>query len=196
MYLKDTDESLRHIGPGTAMGDLLRRYWVPVVLERDVIGTASIAVRVFGEDLVATLAASVFTSATQRATYPIVQRGGIAWTYMGPNDEPPPLPDFEWLLTQEAGHDATKRTVSVGWSDAVGETLDAAGHHAHFVPPFYLLQAQHAEAFVPIDDGTACVWSFKTHAADEVPGDPNEAPDFRHLMIQLARDNARGHTPT
>jgi nitrite reductase/ring-hydroxylating ferredoxin subunit len=33
--------------------------------------------------------------------YPCVERGGIVWGYMGPSSEPPPVPDFEFLMVPE-----------------------------------------------------------------------------------------------
>ena len=35
MYLKDTRRELKRIGPGTPMGELLRRFWIPALLERE-----------------------------------------------------------------------------------------------------------------------------------------------------------------
>jgi hypothetical protein len=34
MYLKDNDENFRHVGPNTPMGELLRRFWLPALLDR------------------------------------------------------------------------------------------------------------------------------------------------------------------
>ena len=42
---------LTDVGPGTPMGELLRRYWHPIGLAGDA-GATPIAVRVLGEDLV------------------------------------------------------------------------------------------------------------------------------------------------
>jgi hypothetical protein len=195
MYLKETTESLRHIGPGTAMGDLLRRYWVPALLEREIAGHDSVRVGLLGEDLVATLPEDVFRDAHRGAAYPIVKRGGVVWTYMGPSDTPPALPDFEWLLVQEAGHDAIKRVEPCSWPGAVDAVIGAEHDDAQFVPPFYTLTPQQAHAFVPIDDDTTCVWTFNTHAASGATTGERGTVNFRHVMIQLARDNARGHTP-
>jgi len=39
--------------------------------------------------------------------YPTVERGGLVWTYMGPPDQMPPPPDYEWLRAP-----ATHRYVS------------------------------------------------------------------------------------
>ncbi|HXQ53681.1 MAG TPA: Rieske 2Fe-2S domain-containing protein [Stellaceae bacterium] len=45
---------LSHSGAGTAMGDLLRRYWIPALLSREVEADgAPVRVRILGEDLIA-----------------------------------------------------------------------------------------------------------------------------------------------
>ena len=46
-YLRELTE----VGPGTPMGELLRRYWHPIGLSSDA-GATPTAVRVLGEDLV------------------------------------------------------------------------------------------------------------------------------------------------
>jgi phthalate 4,5-dioxygenase oxygenase subunit len=54
--LSTTDnEKLTRVGPGTPMGDLMRRYWQPVLLAREVADRDGdpIRVRILGEDLVA-----------------------------------------------------------------------------------------------------------------------------------------------
>ena len=49
------NEKLTRVGPGTPMGDLMRRYWQPVLLSREVADNDGdpIRVRILGEDLVA-----------------------------------------------------------------------------------------------------------------------------------------------
>src|SRR5262249_6216160 len=51
----DDDELLTRAGPGTAMGELLRRYWTPACLTAEVPepGGAPARVRLLGENLVA-----------------------------------------------------------------------------------------------------------------------------------------------
>jgi len=51
----EENEYLCRIGPGTPMGNLLRRYWMPAALSRDIPTPDSppIRVRILGEDLVA-----------------------------------------------------------------------------------------------------------------------------------------------
>jgi phenylpropionate dioxygenase-like ring-hydroxylating dioxygenase large terminal subunit len=49
------NEKITRVGPGTPMGDLMRRYWQPVLLSREVAEPDGdpIRVRILGEDLVA-----------------------------------------------------------------------------------------------------------------------------------------------
>ena len=54
MLTRDDNEFLCRIGPGTPMGNLWRRYWVPAVLAYEVPEPDStpVRVRILGEDLV------------------------------------------------------------------------------------------------------------------------------------------------
>ena len=54
LSVKD-NEAITQVGPGTPMGDLMRRYWHPVLLSREVAEPDGdpIRVRILGEDLVA-----------------------------------------------------------------------------------------------------------------------------------------------
>src|SRR5487761_2022800 len=55
MLSTEDNELLTRVGPGTSMGNLLRRYWTPACLtaEVPVAGGAPIRVRLLGESLVA-----------------------------------------------------------------------------------------------------------------------------------------------
>src|SRR5262249_41455154 len=55
MLSKELNELMTHVGPGTAMGNLLRRYWMPALLSNEVPSADSdpVRVRLMGEDLVA-----------------------------------------------------------------------------------------------------------------------------------------------
>jgi phenylpropionate dioxygenase-like ring-hydroxylating dioxygenase large terminal subunit len=53
MLKKEDNELLTQTGPGTACGDLLRRYWQPVALSEEIPpGGSPVPVRILGEDLV------------------------------------------------------------------------------------------------------------------------------------------------
>ena len=204
MYLKDTDESLTRIGPRTPMGDVLRRFWVPALLAHELPGRydAPVEVRLFGEDLVVELDAEGELAITDRyfkemAAYPVVQSGGIAWTYMGPHHFKPQLPVFPWSALPPL-HRATSKQIEAGnWARAIEKRLTA---DSRFMPPFYTSPSpEHGRAHVPIDDAHTLVWSFganaKAGAADAGEPDEEAIAEFHHLMVGLARDVARGHAP-
>src|SRR2546422_95912 len=142
------NEVLTRVGPGTSMGRLMRRYWVPALLSWEVAEPdgSPVEVRLLGEDLVAFRATdgtvgivdtacphrrvslfwgrneedglrcvyhgwkfdtsgqcvdmpsepaeSNFKTKIKASAYPCVERNGIVWTYMGPRDTPPPLPEL------------------------------------------------------------------------------------------------------
>ena len=55
MLSVESNQALTQVGPGTPMGDLMRRYWQPVMLSREVENPDGdpIRIRILGEDLVA-----------------------------------------------------------------------------------------------------------------------------------------------
>ncbi len=55
MLTREDNDILTHVGPGTPMGNLLRRYWMPALLSSEVEGVDSPPVRVklLGEELIA-----------------------------------------------------------------------------------------------------------------------------------------------
>ena len=55
MLRADDNEILTRVGPGTLMGNLLRRYWTPACLSAEVpeAGGAPVRARLLGENLVA-----------------------------------------------------------------------------------------------------------------------------------------------
>jgi 5,5'-dehydrodivanillate O-demethylase len=52
MTTAEENGQLTQVGPGTAMGELLRRYWHPVATVQELAGRTAIKVRVFSEDLI------------------------------------------------------------------------------------------------------------------------------------------------
>ena len=52
LKIPEPDPELTHVGPGTACGELMRRYWQPVCLSADLTDLPK-PVKVLGEDLIA-----------------------------------------------------------------------------------------------------------------------------------------------
>jgi len=55
MLSREENELLTRTGPGTAMGEAMRRYWIPALLAREIAEPDGplVRVRLLGEDLVA-----------------------------------------------------------------------------------------------------------------------------------------------
>jgi len=229
---------------------------VPALLENEVGHTNAppVKLRLFGEDLI------VFRDVHGRVAiapaYPTVVRGGVVWTYMGPQDFLPQLPDFAWSYAPEARRYANKRAAAGNWALALESTMDAPHlpisdvkdveyglligarttrddrtdewRITQFLLPFYTIvpppeacedpqdEPFHGFACVPIDDDNTWVWSFGAnplrdwtpaeravqatagdgvHATESAERSEHGVADFRHLMVKLARENARGHVP-
>ncbi len=52
MVSKEQNERLTHVGPGTPMGELLRRYWHPIAVSTELEEEPTKEIRLLGEDLV------------------------------------------------------------------------------------------------------------------------------------------------
>src|SRR4051812_14403329 len=51
MLTQEQNDRLTRVGPGTPMGELLRRYWFPIVRESDLDAEPVLAVKLLGENL-------------------------------------------------------------------------------------------------------------------------------------------------
>jgi phthalate 4,5-dioxygenase oxygenase subunit len=150
MITPDQNDLLTRTGPGTPMGELFRRYWIPALMADELSEPDCPPVRVslLSERLIAfrdssgrvglmdefcahrgvslwfgrneenglrcpyhgwkydttglcmevpsETAASGFCQKVKLKSYPLVEHGGVLWAYMGPPEERPPLPAFEW----------------------------------------------------------------------------------------------------
>ena len=154
--LTEENERLTRVGRGTPMGELVRRFWIPFLLNSDLPEADGPPVRVslLGEKLVAFRdtsgriglisrlcahrcadlffgrneesglrctyhgwkydvegrcldmptedAESTFKNNIRLTAYPVRERAGVLWTYMGPKEQIPELPEFEWARVPEA----------------------------------------------------------------------------------------------
>jgi phthalate 4,5-dioxygenase oxygenase subunit len=151
MLTREQNERLTRVSPGTPMGELMRRYWIPALLSEEIAEPDSppVRVRLLCEDLVAFRdsngkvgllaekcahrraslfygrneegglrciyhgwkydadgriidtpaepAESMIKHHVRQAAYPCREINGVIWTYMGPKDLEPPLPDYPWI---------------------------------------------------------------------------------------------------
>src|SRR5579859_6426623 len=74
-------------------------------------------------------AESDFKTKIKATAYPCVERNGIVWTYMGPRETPPPLPD--WLPNLDTDCQVWMRLQESNWLQALEGDIDTV--HAFFL---------------------------------------------------------------
>lgn len=181
---------LTEVGPGTPMGELMRRYWHPVARSEDA-RDEPLALRVLGEDLVlfrdtqgrpgllhqrcAHRGASLVYGrveacglrccyhgwafdVTGRCTeqpcepaagagqrerirqpwYPLQERYGMVWAYMGPPQKMPLLPHYEVFENLAEGEFLETDANSIGGGGPVICDFNWLQHYENVVDPFHL----------------------------------------------------------
>jgi phthalate 4,5-dioxygenase len=164
---------------GTPMGELLRRYWMPAVLSRELEADgAPVRVKILGEELIAFRdskgrvgllrefcahrGASLyfarngeaglrcwyhgwkydvdgncldqpnmpedrrFCDKIKQPSYKCVEKNGVVWTYLGPQDDIPAMPDLEWLTVPEDQAFCSKRLQLCHWTQGMDGDLDSS----------------------------------------------------------------------
>jgi phenylpropionate dioxygenase-like ring-hydroxylating dioxygenase large terminal subunit len=183
-------KELAEVGPGTPMGELMRRYWHPVGLSGDASDTPR-QVRVLGEDLVlfrdqAGRPGLVYPHCAHRGTslyygkveergirccyhgwlfdvqgrcveqpcepdggrhrdkvrqpwYPVQERYGLVWAYMGPPDRKPVLPRYECLEHLAPGEFLEASDTSIGGGGPPVIPCNWLQHYENLVDPFHVV---------------------------------------------------------
>ncbi len=179
MTTREENERLVRTGPGTAMGELLRRYWLPCLLASELPEPdgAPVRVRLLSERLVAFRdtggniglidefcahrgvslwfgrneehglrcpyhgwkydvtgqcvevpsepEASGFCRKIKLKSYPVVERGGVVWAYLGPAASMPAEPAYEWTAMPPQQRHVSKRLQECNWLQALEGGLDS-----------------------------------------------------------------------
>lgn len=184
------------------MGELFRRFWLPVIASADIeeIDGAPVRLRILGEDLVAfrdssgkvgLLSAycahrranlffgrneecglrcvyhgwkfdvngncvdlpsepptSNFKSKVRIGAYPTVDKGGLIWAYMGPEDLTPDLPEYEWTEVPDSHRMINASLVECNWLQTLEGDIDTA-HVSFLHRPLDRSKARNWARFVP-----------------------------------------------
>ncbi len=179
MLSHEDNDLLVRIGPGTAMGALMRLYWLPFLRAQDVPADGQpYRVRLLGEELVAFRDTQGSVGLVDQAcphrgaplvfarnedgglrciyhgwkfavdgraldmpaeapntpmlkkvrvkAYPVRERNGMLWAYLGPDAEPPPLPDMEWNMVPADNVHVSMRVQECNWLQALEGEIDSA----------------------------------------------------------------------
>ena len=76
-------------------------------------------------------AESGFAKKIKLHSYPLVERGGVLWTYMGPPEHQPALPEWEFALVPRAQSFVSKRLQECNWLQAMEGGIDSS--HVSFL---------------------------------------------------------------
>ena len=68
---------------------------------------------------------SNFKHKIKLTTYPCRERGGVIWTYMGPSQLQPGLPDLDWALVPESHRFISRRWQECNWLQAMEGGIDS-----------------------------------------------------------------------
>jgi nitrite reductase/ring-hydroxylating ferredoxin subunit len=182
--------ALAEVGPGTPMGELMRRYWHPIGLVSDASDTPRM-VRVLGEDLIlfrdktgrpglvhphcAHRGSSLYYGKVEergirccyhgwlfdvqghcveqpcepeggrvrhkirQPWYPLEERYGLLWTYMGPPEKKPVLPRYHALERLEDGEFLEANDTSIGGGGPPIIPCNWLQHYENLVDPFHVV---------------------------------------------------------
>src|SRR5688572_19556299 len=64
-------------------------------------------------------------------SYPLIELGGVLWTYMGPVETQPPLPEWEFATVPRTHTISTKRLQECNWLQALEGGIDSS--HVSFL---------------------------------------------------------------
>ena len=185
MLRTELNELVTQTGPGTPMGEMFRRYWLPALLAQELPENdgAPLRIKLLSERLLAfrdTNGAlglidefcahrgvslwfgrneecglrcpyhgwkynvngecmdvpsepeeNGFRKKIKLKSYPLVERGGILWTYMGPPEQQPPLPEWEFIMVPANQTYSSKRLQETNWLQAMEGGIDSA--HVSFL---------------------------------------------------------------
>lgn len=185
MLKKEQNELLTQTGPGTPMGELFRRYWLPALLSTELPEPDCAPVRLqllsekmiafrdssgrlgaidefcahrgvslwFGRneeggircpyhgwkydvkgqclDVPSEPAESGYCNRIKLKSYPLVERGGVIWIYMGPPEQQPALPEWEFATVPTSQSFVSKRLQECNWLQAMEGGIDSS--HVSFL---------------------------------------------------------------
>jgi phenylpropionate dioxygenase-like ring-hydroxylating dioxygenase large terminal subunit len=185
MLKAEQNQLLTQTGPGTPMGELFRRHWIPALLASEVAlpDGPPVRVRLLSERMIAFRdtagrlglidefcahrgvslwfgrneesgvrcayhgwkydtngrctevpsepVESGYCKKIKLKSYPLVERGGVIWTYMGPPETQPPPPEWEFATVPASQSYTSKRLQECNWLQAMEGGIDSS--HVSFL---------------------------------------------------------------
>ena len=123
---------LTRTGPGTPMGEAMRRYWIPALLSAELTAhRAPIRLKLLGEEMIALREHDGSVRLGHVRAYPCVEMGDVVWAWMGPQGEQPPLQTQEWMRVPPENRDVCKHTGDCNWLQLLEGGIDTS--HSSFL---------------------------------------------------------------
>jgi phenylpropionate dioxygenase-like ring-hydroxylating dioxygenase large terminal subunit len=113
-------------------------------------------------------------------SYPLVERGGMLWAYLGPPELQPPLPEYDWAKVPDENRYISKRIQSCNYLQAMEGGLDSI--HSTFLHRFSVgddpllkrdpvsaayIKADPRPVFVPMDSPGGLYIATRRNAEDD-----------------------------
>src|ERR687897_259696 len=156
MLTSEQNQTLTRVGPGTAMGEVMRRYWVPALLSWELAEPDCPHRRVslfWGRneedglrcvyhgwkfdvngqcvDMPSEPETSSFKDRVRVTAYPTYETGGVVWAYMGPAEKKPEPPLYEWTQVPPEQRGLSKVWEECNWLQAMEGGIDSS--HSNFL---------------------------------------------------------------
>lgn len=185
MLSVEENQVLTETDPGTPMGELFRRFWLPAMLSEELPGAdcPPVRLRILGENLVAfrdtqgtvgvldaycphrgaplffgrnedcglrcvyhgwkfdihgacveipnAPEGHTYKDKVRLTSYPVIEKAGLLWVYMGPSDKQPPFYQFDWLETPASHRFIQKLVIHCNYFQSMEGDFDAT--HAPFL---------------------------------------------------------------
>jgi phenylpropionate dioxygenase-like ring-hydroxylating dioxygenase large terminal subunit len=180
MLNKEQNDLVTQTGPGTAMGDLFRCYWLPILLSEELpeADCPPVRVKILSERLLAFRdssgklglidefcphrgaslwfgrneecgircpyhgwkfdingqclevpsepAESGYAKKIKLTSYPVIEKGGVIWTYMGKPENMPPEPEYEFCTVPREQSFVSKRYQDCNWLQSLEGGIDSS----------------------------------------------------------------------
>lgn len=129
--------------------------------------------------------------------YPVIEKGGVLWTYMGPKDQMPPEPDYEWLRAPSTHRFISKTREECNYLQGLEGGLDTA--HVSFLHRNDLNNDLHLAARdgAPNIDVEVTGYGYNYVSTRKAAGNKNYVRLYQYIMPhQQMRSNVLGHAGT
>jgi phthalate 4,5-dioxygenase len=123
---------------------------------------------------------SMFKSKVRIAAYPTHEAGGLVWTYLGPRDLQPDVPDFEVCRAPVTHRFASKTYEDCSWLQALEGGIDSA--HSTYLHNMNLQDSGLLRRHPPAIEFEKTPYGLAGAAVHELDGDTNYARTFHYVL--------------